>query len=87
MKDPIEVRPPSRDRLLIALGVENPRCCITSALLDDLPFDLCHRPVIESRSTNKFKLQQRPWRMLNSRRQLADRLTHRTVKFAQQSPV
>ena len=47
MKDPIEVQPPGRDRLLIVLGVEESRDRISFTPLDDVPLDLGHSPAIE----------------------------------------
>jgi len=40
MKDPVEVRLPSDDRLLVMLRMEKSRGCISPALLDDIPLDL-----------------------------------------------
>ena len=48
MKNPVEVQPPGRDRLLVVLRVEHPREPISLAPLDDVLLDLGHSPTIES---------------------------------------
>ena len=48
LKDPIEVRPPGRDSILIVLCVEMPRNSVSFSLLDDPLLDLRHSPEVRS---------------------------------------
>ena len=48
MKDPVEVRPPGRDRLFVILRMEHPRDPISLTPLSDVLLDLGHSPVIRS---------------------------------------
>ena len=45
-KNPVEVLPPSGDRLLVILRVQKSRDCTSFAHLDDLPLDLGQSPAI-----------------------------------------
>ena len=42
MKDPVEVRLPGGDFLLVILRVEKSRGWVSPVLFDDLTLDLCH---------------------------------------------
>ena len=48
VKDPVEVLPPCRNRVLVALCAEGPRDRVSLALVDDLALDFSHSPVIET---------------------------------------
>ena len=48
MKDPVEARLPSDDRIFVALRVEGSRDHIPLTLLDHLPMDLGNGPAIET---------------------------------------
>ena len=47
MKNPVQVQPPSSDRLIVVLPVETSRDRISFTPLDDVPLDLGHSPAIE----------------------------------------
>ena len=44
LKDPVEVLPPGRNRIFIALGVQDPRDNMTFIPIDDLLLDLGYSP-------------------------------------------
>ena len=46
VKDPVEVKPPGRNRVFVVFCAEEARNYIALALLDDHPLDLCHGPAI-----------------------------------------
>ena len=46
-KNPVQVRPPSSDRLIVVLLVETSRDRISFTPLDDVPLDLGYSPAIE----------------------------------------
>jgi len=48
VEDPTEVQPPGSNFLPIILCMEKLRGCISCTLLDDIPLDLGHSPVVES---------------------------------------
>ena len=48
MKDPVEIQPPGRDRLLVVLCVEHPGDPISFTPLHNVPLDLSHSSAIWS---------------------------------------
>ena len=48
MKDPIEILPPSGDRILVLLGMEDPRGHIPFSPLDNLALDVGHGSAIKT---------------------------------------
>jgi len=48
MKDPVEFCPPSGNRLLITLRMEQSSNSVPPAAFDDLPLDLRHSPAIKT---------------------------------------
>lgn len=55
LKNPVEVRPPGDDPLLVLPRVKKSRDGIQFAPLDKLPLNLCHGPTIESILLNNSK--------------------------------
>ena len=47
MKNPVEIRPPSGDHLLVILRIEKSKGWISPTLLDDLPLNLRHGSALE----------------------------------------
>ena len=57
MKNPVEVRLPTDNRLLVIPRMKKSRDCVTSALLDDLPLYFRDSPVIQNmvgRTRNRY---------------------------------
>ena len=67
MKDPIEILPPTGDRILVVLRAEQSGDRISFTLLDNLALDLGHGSAIEIESM--FQCEHR---LSNSRSQLSD---------------
>ena len=70
IKDPVEVRPPGRDRAFIILRMEHPSDTTSLTLLDDVLLDLRHSSVIENLVSEYPGVRRR----FNSRSQLPNRL-------------
>ena len=47
-KDPVELRPPVSDRVLVILCVDKSKGCISFTLFGDLPLNIRHSPTIGS---------------------------------------
>ena len=77
MKDPIEVLPPSGDRILIVLRMEELRDWISFTLLNDLPLNLGHGSAIE---TSGEWILQRVHHWSDSRSQFPDSTEHRLTE-------
>ena len=81
MKDPVELRLPTSDRLLIILRMEKPRECVPLALFGDLPLDLPHRSAVRGIISEPFKLCDIG--LNNPRCQLIYRLAHGLTEVVQ----
>ena len=79
MKDPVEVRLPSRNRILVIPRVNKSRDSMTAALLGDLLLYFCNSPAIGSMISGRALNE---YRWSNSRRQLIYRITHGLAEVA-----
>jgi len=77
MKDPIEVRLPSRNRILVVPRVEKSGDSVPPTLFDDLPLDFRDSPAVENTIGRRIK---NACRWYNSRRQLSYGITHSLVE-------
>ena len=73
VKDPVEIQPPRRDRLFVALRVEHPRHPASFTSLDDVLLDLGHSAAIGNLVSD---VSGRVDRWFNSHSQLSNRLEH-----------
>ena len=74
MKDPIEILPPSRNRILVGLRVECSRHRMSFTLAGDLPLDFSHGPAIKTIILSGDPVYTHCW--FDLRGQLLDRPEH-----------